>query len=57
VAARVFGALGEAGVNILAIAHGASDYCVSMVVRSQDTEKGVRAIHRLVVLNGDGAKA
>ncbi|GAB4414377.1 MAG: aspartate kinase [Anaerolineae bacterium] len=57
VAARVFGALGEAGVNILAIAHGASDYCVSMVVRSRDTEKGVRAIHKLVVLNGGSTKA
>ncbi len=56
VAARVFGALGEAGVNILAIAHGASDYCVSMVVRSSDTERGVQAIHKLVVLNGGGAK-
>lgn len=55
VAARVFGALGEAGVNVIAIAHGASDYCVSVVVRSDDTERAVRAIHKLVVLNGDAA--
>lgn len=55
VAARVFGALGEAGVNIIAIVHGASDYCVSMVVRADDTERAVRAIHKLVVLNGGAA--
>jgi aspartate kinase len=53
VAARVFGALGEAGVNIVAIAQGASDYCLSMVVRAGETETAVRQIHQLVVLNGE----
>lgn len=52
VAARVFGALGDADVNILAIAQGASNYNVSTVVRSDCTEDAVRAIHKLVVLNG-----
>jgi aspartate kinase len=52
VAARVFGALKEASVNVLAIAHGASDYSLSIVVRAADTEKAVQSIHRLVVLNG-----
>ena len=52
VAARVFGALGEADVNVLAIAQGASDYCLSMVVCSEDSERAVRAIHKLIVLNG-----
>lgn len=52
VAARVFGALGEHGVNIIAIAQGTSDYCLSMVVRASDTETAVRQIHKLVVLNG-----
>lgn len=55
VAARVFGALREASVNVLAIAHGASDYSLSMVVRTADTERAVREIHRLVVLNGINA--
>lgn len=55
VAARVFGALGESGVNILAIAHGASDYCLSMVVDSKATETALRQIHKLVVLNGFGS--
>jgi aspartate kinase len=52
VAARVFGALGEANVNVLAIAQGASDYCLSMVVNATDTTAAVRGIHNLVVLNG-----
>lgn len=52
VAARVFGALGEADVNIQAIAQGASNYSVSMVVGSDCTETAVRQIHNLVVLNG-----
>ncbi|WP_119072394.1 aspartate kinase, monofunctional class [Aggregatilinea lenta] len=52
VAARVFGALKEASVNVLAIAHGASDYSLSIVVRAADTERAVQSIHRLVVLNG-----
>jgi len=52
VAARVFGALGEADVNMVAIVHGASDYCVSMVVQSQDSVRAVQQIHKLVVLNG-----
>jgi len=52
VAARVFGALGERDVNIIAIAQGTSDYCLSMVVRESDTEAAVSQIHQLVVLNG-----
>ncbi len=52
VASRVFGALGEVNVNMLAIAHGASNYCLSMVVESNATETAVRQIHKLVVLNG-----
>ncbi|MBI5960487.1 MAG: aspartate kinase, partial [Chloroflexi bacterium] len=55
VAARVFGALGAAKINILAIAQGASDYCVSMVVRSDTAADAVRQIHRLVILNGYAA--
>ncbi|NLF77896.1 MAG: aspartate kinase [Chloroflexi bacterium] len=52
VAARVFGALGEARINILAIAQGASDYCVSMIVDTASSVEAVRQIHKLVVLNG-----
>ena len=52
VAARVFGALGNSDINILAIAQGASDYCVSMVVDTASTAEAVRQIYKLVVLNG-----
>jgi aspartokinase/homoserine dehydrogenase 1 len=52
VAARVFGALGEATVNIQAIAQGASDYSLSMVVHASGTETAIRQIHELVVING-----
>lgn len=53
VAARVFGALGDAGVNVVSIAQGASDYCLSMVVNTADTETALREIHKLIVLNGE----
>jgi aspartokinase/homoserine dehydrogenase 1 len=52
VAARVFSALGEGDVNILAFAQGASDYSVSMVVDTRTAKTAVQRIHRLVVLNG-----
>ncbi|NLE51556.1 MAG: aspartate kinase [Chloroflexi bacterium] len=57
VAARVFGALGEREVNIIAIAQGTSDHCLSMVVQANDTEAAVTQIHKLVVLNGRGQPA
>lgn len=57
VAARVFGALAEANINVLAIAQGASDYSVSMVVRSNETQTAVRQIHKLILLNGHMAKS
>ena len=47
VAARVFGALGEASVNVLAIAQGASEYSISMVVASDDALKAVQVLHEL----------
>jgi len=52
VAARVFGALAEGEVNVIAIAQGTGDYCLSMVVNARDTEVAVSQIHKLVVLNG-----
>lgn len=48
VAARIFGALGEAGVNVLSIAQGASEYSTSMVVASSDALKAIHALHSLV---------
>jgi len=51
IAARVFGALGQAGVNVIAIAQGSSECSVSLVVSSQDASAAVRSIHQEVILN------
>ncbi len=51
IAARVFGALGQAGVNVIAIAQGSSECSISLVVASQDASAAVRSIHQEVILN------
>ncbi|MFN2519647.1 MAG: aspartate kinase [Candidatus Limnocylindria bacterium] len=45
VAARVFAALGIAGVNVIAIAQGSSERNISLVVSDDDRGRAVRAIH------------
>ncbi len=45
VAARFFGALGDAGVNIRAIAQGSSERNISVVVDRADASRGLRAAH------------
>jgi len=45
IAGRVFSALGDAGVNVVAIAQGSSEYNITVVTRGRDMKKGVRAIH------------
>ena len=45
VAARVFGALGRARVNVMAIAQGSSELNISLVVHETDRERAVLAIH------------
>jgi len=45
VAARVFGALGRARVNVMAIAQGSSELNISLVVHESEREKAVHAIH------------
>ena len=46
VAARLFGALGRAKVNVIAIAQGSSELNISLVVSEGEREKAVRAIHQ-----------
>ena len=46
VAARLFGALGRAKVNVIAIAQGSSELNISLVVSEKDRETAVRAIHQ-----------
>ena len=46
IAATVFNALGEAGINVIAISQGSSERNISLVVTERDAAGAVRAIHR-----------
>lgn len=48
VAGRIFTALGDQNVNVIAIAQGSSEVSISLVVDATDAESGVRAIHALI---------
>ena len=50
VAARIFSAVAEAGVNVLAIAQGSSETSISFAVSMSDAEKAVKAVHDRVIL-------
>ena len=45
IAAKVFGALGTSGVNVRAIAQGASERNISVVVEGRNTTRALRAVH------------
>lgn len=45
VAGRLFGALGRAKVNVVAVAQGSSELNISLVVAESERESAVRAIH------------
>ena len=45
ISARVFGALGERGLNVISIAQGSSEYNLSLVMDEKDADDAVRAIH------------
>jgi aspartate kinase len=49
VAGRVFSALGNQGINVIAIAQGSSEVSISLVVASSDAEAAVRAVHELIL--------
>ncbi len=48
VAGRVFGALGLAGINVIAIAMGSSECSISLVVEAKDAEQTVQCLHTLI---------
>lgn len=50
VAARIFGALGQANINVIAIAQGSSECSVSVVVSADNAATAVRQIHHDVIL-------
>lgn len=45
IAARVFGAMADRGLNVIAIAQGSSEYNLSVVVAANEADDTVRAIH------------
>jgi len=52
VSARVFGALGQGDINVIAIAQGSSDCSISLIVAADAATDAVRQIHQEVILNG-----
>ncbi len=50
IAGRVFGALGESGINVIAIAQGSTEYNISLVVSEAESDEAVRVIHRAFLL-------
>ena len=52
IAGRIFSALGEEGINVIAIAQGSSEYSISIVVTEQDADHAMRQIHQDVIING-----
>jgi aspartate kinase len=51
VAARIFGALGNSEINVIAIAQGSSEYSISLVVRAEDGETAMLNIHKDAILH------
>jgi aspartate kinase len=52
VAGKIFTALAESEVNVLAIAHGSSEVSISLVVGTNDLETTIQAMHFLTI-NGE----
>ncbi|MFP4322608.1 MAG: aspartate kinase [Anaerolineales bacterium] len=52
VAGRIFGALGKVGINVLAIAQGASEFSISIVIDSMNAEQAVNTLHALIHTTG-----
>jgi aspartate kinase len=45
IAGRVFSALGDHGVNVVAIAQGSSEYNITVIIKGRDMRTAIRAIH------------
>jgi aspartate kinase len=52
IAARIFGSLGRASINVIAIAQGSSECSLSLVVAADDAVNAVQQIHEEVIING-----
>jgi aspartate kinase len=51
IAGKVFGSLGVAGVNVIAISQGSSERNISFIVSAEEAGEAVRAIHRAFELD------
>lgn len=49
IAGQVFSALGNHGINVIAIAQGSSEASISLVVEADSIQDSVRAIHNMIV--------
>lgn len=49
IAGRIFNCLGEASVNVIAIAQGSSECSISLVVDAENANRGILAIHHLIL--------
>jgi aspartate kinase len=49
IAGKIFSALGEKQVNVIAIAQGSSEVSISLVVAEGDADLAVRTLHELIV--------
>jgi len=49
IAGRIFSALGDTGINVIAIAQGSSEVSISMVVAASDVDESIRSIHKLII--------
>jgi bifunctional aspartokinase / homoserine dehydrogenase 1 len=52
IAAKVFGALATAGINVHAISQGSSERNISLLIAEKDAPGAVQAIHRAFALGG-----
>ncbi|HVN47408.1 MAG TPA: ACT domain-containing protein, partial [Bacteroidota bacterium] len=48
-ASQIFSSLGNAGINIIAIAQGSSEFGISLIVASKDADAAVQQIHDYVI--------
>jgi bifunctional aspartokinase / homoserine dehydrogenase 1 len=51
VAARFFGALGDVGVNVRAVAQGSSERNITAVINGRDSTRALRAVHARFMLS------
>ena len=49
VAGKVFSALGEKRINVVAIAQGSSEVSISFVIKAEDIRTAVQTLHELVI--------